>query len=308
LGLTDQQNLSVPIPSDDTEEVEMKRKISIFISITILLFSSLACSIGLPFNTAKTGETEVFTIDEEDSTASNVKLTFAMGAGKFTLQPGAKKLVEGTVTYNISELKPVIERGVGSLYIHQDFNWDKIPIDPDNTINEWNLKLGSTPMDLTINGGAYEANFDLSGLAITDLDVNEGASSTEITFSQPNPETIERISYHTGASQVKITGLANANFKEMNFSSGAGSYTLDFSGTLRQDANVTINSAVSEVKIIVPVGMNAQVDVQEGVSNVDINGTWTSINNVYSTSGSGPVLYIKIQMGLGNVVLDQISE
>jgi hypothetical protein len=286
----------------------MKRKIQILFAITILLFSTLACSIGLPFGTSKTGETIVQVIDEEDSTASPVKLTIAMGAGKFTLQPGATKLVEGTVTYNVDELKPVIDRGVGTLYIHQDFDWNKIPIDADNVVNEWNLKLGSKPMDLSINGGAYDASFDLSGLALTNLSIDEGASNTVITFAEPNPEIIDWISYHTGASQVKITGLANANFKEMDFSSGAGSYTLDFTGTLKQDANVSINSAVSEVKIIVPAGMNTQVDIKDGVSNVDINGTWTSKDNVYTTTGSGPVLYIKIQMGLGNVVLTQLSE
>ena len=31
--------------------------------------------------------------------------------------------------------------------------------------------------------------------------------------------------YETGASKVKLTGLANANFGTMDFNSGAGDYT-----------------------------------------------------------------------------------
>ncbi len=207
-----------------------------------------------------------------------------------------------------AELKPVIDRGVGSLSIEQEFNWDKLPVDLDNTINEWDLKLGAKPMDLTINGGAYEATFDLSGLALTSLSINEGASSTEVLFSEPNPETMESLTYHTGASQVSIMGLGNANFKQMEFSSGAGSYTLDFGGSLKQDASVRINSAVSEVKIIVPKGMACQVDVTDGVSNVNISGTWTNKDKVYSTTGEGPTLFIRIQMGLGNIVLMQSED
>lgn len=282
----------------------MKRNI-ILVTLTILAITSLACSIGLPFESVKTIDTQVMEIKESHSSGSPVSLTLAMGAGKFSLQPGAENLVEGTIRYNVTEFKPVIERGVASLSITQQVDFKKVPLDLNNTINEWDLKLGAKPMELTINGGAYDASFDLSGLALQKLNINEGASNTDVNFSKPNPETMESFSYQTGASQVKIVGLGNANIKEMKFSSGAGSYTLDFSGTLQQDVNVVISSAVSEVTIIVPEGVHCVVDVSEGVSNVDIQGTWTNRDQVYSTPGDGYTITIKIQMGLGNVVLIQ---
>jgi hypothetical protein len=116
----------------------------------------------------------------------------------------------------------VIERGLASLTIRQTFDLKAVPFDLNDSVNEWDLKLGLKPMDLTINGGAYEANFELGGLALTRLRISEGASSTEVHFSQPNPEVMEKFSINTGASQVKLIGLANANPKEIAFSSGAG--------------------------------------------------------------------------------------
>lgn len=284
------------------------RKMPVIFLLVILVLSSMACSIGLPFQFSEAGETSVMEINEAHSTGSPVALSLTMGGGRVSIQPGAEKLVEGTVKYNFDAWKPVIERGVASLTIRQEFDLNDVPFDLDESVNEWDLKLGSKPMDLTINGGAYDADFDLSGLAITRLKINEGASNTEVRFSQPNPEVMEKLSFHTGASQVKLFGLANANPKEITFSSGAGAYTLDFSGELRQDIDVTINSAISDLKIIVPKGTHCQVDVTEGVSNVNISGTWTNQDQVYSTKGEGYTINITVQMGLGNIELIQEEE
>ncbi len=79
----------------------MIKKPAILISLAVLVLSSLACSIGLPVNTQKTGDTQTLTVEEEHSTGSPVNLTLSMGAGKFTLKPGTEKLVEGIITYNV---------------------------------------------------------------------------------------------------------------------------------------------------------------------------------------------------------------
>ncbi len=283
------------------------RKHTIIFMLLILALTSLAC-FRLPFQFSEAGETRVMEINEAHSTGSPVALTLMMGGGKVSILPGAENLVEGTVRYNFDAWKPEIERGLASLTIRQNFELKDVPFDLDDSVNEWDLKLGAKPMELTINGGAYDADFELGGLAITRLRISEGASSTEVHFSKPNPEVMEKLSFNTGASQVKLIGLANSNAREIAFSSGAGAYTLDFSGELRQDIEVSINSAISDVKIIVPEGIHCQVDVTEGVSNVNITGTWTNQDQVYTTSGDGYTIHITIQMGLGNVELIQEGE
>jgi hypothetical protein len=109
--------------------------------------------------------------------------------------------------------------------------------------------------------------------------------------------------YETGASNVKMSGLANANFNMMDFSSGAGDYTLDFSGTLKRDASIKISSGLSNIIIVVPEGVNAKVTVDSGASNINAGPGWSQNGKTYQQKGEGPTLTFMIDIGAGNVTL-----
>jgi hypothetical protein len=89
----------------------------------------------------------------------------------------------------------------------------------------------------------------------------------------------------------------------MVFRSGAGDYTLDFSGELQRDAVVTIESGISRVVVIVPEGMNAEVNFTGGLSSVDVDGDWQRSGDEYTLAGEGPRLTINIDMGAGSLEL-----
>ena len=89
----------------------------------------------------------------------------------------------------------------------------------------------------------------------------------------------------------------------MVFKGGAGDYTLDFSGTLLQDANVTIDAGLSSLTIIVPDGVSARVFVDRGLANVDVQGDWRKTGNDYFLEGDGPELTINVNLGAGNLEL-----
>jgi hypothetical protein len=129
-------------------------------------------------------------------------------------------------------------------------------VEPSGVKSIWDFKLGSSPMDLSINAGAYQGDFELGGLALTGLTVKDGAASVALSFSKPNPIAMTVLRYETGASQVELKGLSNANFSTMLMSSGAGDYTLDFSGDLRRDATITITTGLSNIELVVPWGCN----------------------------------------------------
>lgn len=124
-----------------------------------------------------------------------------------------------------------------------------------------------------------------------------------MNFSEPNKTEMSVFKYETGASNVKLTGLANANFALMDFSSGAGDYTLDFSGDLKRDASITLSSGLSNVIIVVPEGVNAVVTIDSGVSNINAGSGWVQNGNVYTQKGEGPTLTFVIDIGAGNVTL-----
>jgi hypothetical protein len=281
----------------------------LILAIAILVLASMACSfsVNLPINEVKTGPTQVDNINVPNLSSPDAvaDVTLQFGAGELVLNSGAQNaLVSGTATYNVVDLKPTVTTNGNSVSIETgDLKLQGIPNFNQKYKNEWNLKFGDAPMNLTINSGAYQGRMELGGLSIQSLQVKDGASEVNLGFSQPNKAEMSTYRYETGASNVKLTGLANANFGEMVFKSGAGSYTLDFTGELKRDATVTVTSGVSSINVIVPQGVSARVLFDGGLSNVDIGGGWQKNGNQYTQSGSGPTITINVNMGAGNLQL-----
>jgi hypothetical protein len=201
--------------------------------------------------------------------------------------------------YNVEDLKPEVNIQGGEVEIKQG-NFDGLP-PLDDIKNQWDLKLGKTPMDVTISAGAYTGKFELGGLALKNLTINDGAAEVELSFSELNKVEMAQFNYTTGASNVTMEGLANANFKTFIFNSGAGNYTLDFSGDLQRDATVSIDSGFSDLTIVIPQGVNTSVTVDSALADIYFGNGWSQKGKVYLQTGEGPTLTIIINMGAGDV-------
>ncbi len=151
--------------------------------------------------------------------------------------------------------------------------------------------------------GAYKGNMDLGGLSLKSLHVTDGAAQVELKFSQPNQVEMSLLHYETGASNVSLSGLANANADSIEFRSGAGNYTLDFGGDLLRNTQMHVRSGISKVTIYVPENSNVTVELHRWFSNVNTTGNWQKSGRAYSYSGGGANLDINVEMGAGNVDL-----
>lgn len=277
----------------------MKFLLSFF---AILTLATMACGFSVNIPSAPTPGPEVtdeITVAVPDSEESRLKISF--GAGELTLSPGAEDvLVDGTATYNIPNFKPEIVEDGGNIEIKQgEFK----SLNVGNFRNNWDLQLGETPMELEINAGAYEGKYEFGGLALTDLTIKDGASNVDVSFSEPNRTEMSVFRYETGASNVRLTGLANANFSTLIFNGGAGNYTLDFSGELGQDATARIETGFGDLALVIPDGVDARVTVEGGAINVNHSSGWGQSNRTYTQDGSGPTLTIVVKMGAGNVTI-----
>ncbi len=274
----------------------------IILVVLVLALASMACgfSIDLP-ERPKAGPEVEESITVAAPESDETRLTISFGVGELTLSPGAQGLVDGTAVYNVEDLKPEIEKNGSSIEIKQgDF---KNPPLFDDIKSEWDLKLGNTPLDLTIQAGAYEGNLELGGLALKSLTVRDGAANVDISFSEPNQIEMSMLRYETGASNVKLTGLANANFSTLTFSGGAGNYTLDFSGELQRDAVVTIEAGFGDLSLIIPEDVDAVVTVEGAALNINHSSGWTQNGQKYTQNGSGSTLTILVKMAAGNLVI-----
>jgi hypothetical protein len=273
-------------------------------AILVLAMASIACgfSIDLPKRQNAGPEVEE-SITVADPKRDETRLTLSFGAGKLTLSPapGAQDLVDGTAVYNVQDLKPSIQKSGSSIEITQG-DFKRLPPLGDMK-NEWELKLSDAPLDLNVKAGAYEGDLELGGLALKSLTVQDGASHVDLSFLEPNQTEMSILRYETGASDVKLRGLANANFSTLTFSGGAGNYTLDFSGDLQRDAIVTIESGLGNLSLIIPEEVDAVVTVEGAALNVNPGSGWTQNGQEYTQKGQGPALTILVKMAAGNLVI-----
>ena len=277
----------------------------------VLAMASLACgvTINAPTVDVVTGpivSEEIIVESMDTDSATKVELNF--GAGQLFLAPGANTLIDGTATYNIEELQPKVNVTGDSVLINSGDNnftlgFNAIP-NFDNVENRWDLQLGEDTMDLIIQSGAYEGDMELGGLALESLSISDGAADVKVNFAEVNPVEMSSFDYDSGASNIELYGLANANFSYMSFDAGLGDYTLDFSGELQQDAIVDIVAGLSNVTIIVPEGVDVVVNVDAGLANIDQSGAWNRAGSNYTMNGDGPTLIINVDLGAGNLELE----
>lgn len=281
---------------------------SVIFIISLMALATMACgfTFSIPVSNVNTGPT----VTEDISIAlpegdGVVDLSLGFGAGELRVSPGGEEaLVQGTATYNVPDFKPEITVSGNDVRIENgSLEIEGIPNFGEQFDNKWDLELAPVPMDLTIEAGAYQGKLELGGLALRSVNVMDGAADVDLRFSDPNQIEMETFRYSTGASAVRLRGLANANFDEMEFKGGAGEYTLDFSGELQRDATVTIDSGVSSVRVIVPEGTSARVFFDGGLANVDVDGEWEKRGSQYTLEGEGPRLTINVNLGAGNLEL-----
>jgi hypothetical protein len=278
------------------------------ITIIVLTFASatMACGyqVNMPqFPTAGPDITEEVSVPVPAGGGTPM-LTLGFGAGEMTLNPGGDGLISGTATYNIEALKPSVSVNGSVVKITQGDmkGFNALPNDLHNT---WDFKIGSGPMDLTIEAGAYKARYELGGLALTNLTLKDGASDVRLKFSAPNNTEMGVLRYETGASNVTIEGIANANPSTLIFKCGAGNYTLDFSGQLQRNITGHIEAGLGNVTLVIPQDVAAQVTVSSGMSNVNMDSSWQKNGDTYIQAGSGgPTLNLIVDIGAGNLTLN----
>ncbi len=284
----------------------MKAKAAL-IAVLALSLVTMACSINinLPDRVNKVGPLQTQEINVPIPNTAESRLELRFGAGELKLAPGAEgALVKGLATYNVTDLAPEIEiNGDEAIIRSGTLEINGIPRFNENVRNEWNLQLGLTPLRLFVKAGAFKGEYELGGLALNELDIADGASDVNINFSLPNLVEMDRLRYDTGASNVTLKNLANANFQMLTFRSGAGDYVLDFGGKLKRDSFAHLESGMSSLRVVVPVGTKAVLTFTGGLASVDAGGEWQKDGDQYFMAGEGPTLVIEVDMSAGNLEL-----
>jgi hypothetical protein len=145
--------------------------------------------------------------------------------------------------------------------------------------NQWEILLGDmVPLELNLDAGMADVNFDFTGLEIVGLSMDVGMASGNIFFNKPNKGRIEHFVIDAGQSAMECHGLGNANFKLLEIDAGMASMEIDFSGGLEFDGNVTIDAGMSSAEITLNPDMGNRIEYEGGItSSVDIPNGFTKI-------------------------------
>lgn len=170
------------------------------------------------------------------------------------------------------------------------------------------LSLGKAkPFRLTIEIGASDNRLDLGGVPISRLALRHGAGKTEVDFSAPNPQPMTLMEIGAGAGSTELRNLANAHAAELLIEGGMAAFTLDFGGTLQQDAHVRVNAALSSVTIVVPATTAAKISTESPLGHIELDERLTAKDGAFWTpaalEGRTPTLTISASVTLGSLTL-----
>jgi hypothetical protein len=100
-------------------------------------------------------------------------------------------------------------------------------------------------------------------MKLSRLDFESGVGSAKVSAYEPNAIPCESIRLKNGVGSLEAVGLANLNFKSLEFEGGVGGANLDFTGEWRQNADIRIQVGVGGVNVRLPREIGVRVEAEK---------------------------------------------
>lgn len=180
------------------------------------------------------------------------------GAGSLRVEPGQPgELYRMNLSYDEDRFVPVSDFDVSSRTVVlglRAVGQGGVRVVSGNQLRQLATIAISPRADLALDLslGAVDADLELGGLRISDLDLKTGASRATVRFSRPNGMRCRQATFSAGAAEVSVFGLGNSRCDEIEFEGGIGRVLLDFSGVWSSSAHVEVKMAVGELTLRLP--------------------------------------------------------
>ena len=202
-------------------------------------------------------------IDPDRSELVHVRIR--MGAGELKLGSGTSKLMQAYFTYNVPSWKPEVHYSAGELSIEQpgsgsNHSWS--PGHAGNTKYIWDLRFTrETPLDVSINLGAGEAQLDLGALDLRDVQVHMGVGQANMDL-RGTPAHSYNVRIQGGVGEATVRLPMNAGV----YATAHGGIGEIQARGLRKEGDHWVNDAYDRAKVQV------HVDVQGGIGQITLIG------------------------------------
>ena len=257
-------------------------KISIFLTVIMVLFVSIACTLTRPEFKVGPLQTESRSIELDG--AEVIRTEIEIGAGELDVNGGAADLLQADFKYNVAELKPEVNYSADKLSILTPETEGMAAFwDLDDYENEWDLSFNDTvSMEMKIFLGAGRANLKVGDLTLTSLDID------------------------TGAGEVNLDLQGSSALTRLTIDAGVSAVTVDLTGDWQTNLDADIKAGVGDLTLLLPQAACVRVEVEGGISNTNTTGL-TKDGDVYinpACDQSDVTLRIDINAGIGNINLN----
>lgn len=230
----------------------MKKLMMILGTLMVLIIVS-GCSLV----TGGSSDTEDILVKKDKAEELNLDLNF--GAGKVVVTDGAHEWIEGEAEYTDRDLKPEVrydlDGDVGKASIDQG-NGKFGGINVGNGKNEWNIRLTEEiPIDLEVNSGASDTELNLVGVKLSNLEVNAGVGDMEIDLSGKHKESFDvQLRMGVGKSTIVLPEDVGVRIES---SKGIGDS--NFENLISEGNGVYVNKAYEDADVIIHIDMELGV-------------------------------------------------
>lgn len=278
---------------------------------TVLLAALLAVALPDPL-AAQSWRNATFARQTQGETALDVQVEYA--AGKLSIAPADGALLyEMKTRYDEEQFTPhsSYDRDSGTLRLglgtRKGNDGNNIKMDDEATAA---IRLArNVPMEIDLDFGAGEADLELGGLAVRELDLSTGASSTRVRFSTPNAVAAKRVRMQAGAAELRAENLANSRAERFSFQGGVGETVLDFGGEWTRNASAEVKLGIGSLTLRFPRDLGVKLEKSSFLTSFNANGLVKRGNAYYSRNWDRAAhrLTVDVSAALGSIDVEWIN-
>ncbi|MFQ6086018.1 MAG: hypothetical protein ACE5OY_07130 [Candidatus Bathyarchaeia archaeon] len=268
----------------------MEIKPAIVIGIAAIAVGAIALILVLfPIGVVGGLRSETLDVKVADyPTASEVVFLIELGAVDLDIQQidDATSILHAEARYNVRQSRPMIKSAqVGDTLTITIKAKTRIPwfFPPTGRIiNEYTLTLGKYDKTTSFNMdlGAFSGSMKLKRLPLKELDIDSGAGTLTLDFSEFTNLEKADVNLEVGAATVTILSLANTDFESFEMDLGAATATVDFSGDHSPGvAEAQIDSGAVTLDLILPKESGCRLTARV-LGSLDFPSGWTFVGEV----------------------------
>lgn len=206
-----------------------------------------------------------------------------LSMGSFTLEPGPPGSELTVVAdFDAAAYEIVEERGTDELRYALRFGsrggWLGALRSRGGDLNEVHITVPrGYPVALSGNVRMGESRLDAGGLWLTEVDLDLGAGSHLLAFSEPLTGAADWVEVKGSMGEMEVERLGNASPRRARFEHSFGSFRLDLEGAWKQKADIVAECGFGECRVLRP-------------ENVPVVLERTAVNFGEKTVAGGPGL------------------